>query len=289
MSQQNRSTEEIPFEASTLETIDLSVYDWVDSVLNIHATTNKGFSKVNVSWSTPERAFLVKREQLTRDGEGSLVFPLISIERAGFVKSLTNKGSIFGNAIPFPDAKGGSIDISRIVKGGKSGNFINADTKRRKGVINFPSRADHEKNKIVYQTISIPIPVYLDITYHIQVKTQYQQQMNEISAPFLTYTGGINYLILKHGRHRYEGFMKEEAEAKNNIGDLGAEERVFETIFTLNVLGHIYGGDVNEKQPKLVVREGAVSVSFPKERLIFGDIPEWATGSYYGAEKIDHG
>jgi hypothetical protein len=169
-----------------------------------------------------------------------------------------------------------------VVNGSKG--FINSDLKRKRGTINFPSRGSSE-NKVVYSTISIPIPVYITIPYKIKVKTQYQQQMNEILAPFLTYTGGNNYLILKYAGHRYEGFLGENIATNNNINDLGTEERVFESIVTLSVLGHIFSGDVNEKQNKLSVRENMVVVTFPKEHLIMGDVPEWTTGSYYGTEK----
>ena len=35
---------------SSLETIDLAMYDFVDNLLDIYSTTNKGFKKVPVLW-----------------------------------------------------------------------------------------------------------------------------------------------------------------------------------------------------------------------------------------------
>ena len=35
---------------STLETVDRSLFEWVDEKLNIFATTNKGWKKVPVVW-----------------------------------------------------------------------------------------------------------------------------------------------------------------------------------------------------------------------------------------------
>lgn len=269
-----------PRSESTLETIDRSVFEWVES-LNIHANTNKGFTKTNIFWATPERAFLVKNQQISRDNEGTLIFPIISIERASVTKSLSKKGSVYGNTPPVNDEKGCAIEISRIVNNGKSADFINAETrKNKKGPINFPSR-EKLNNKVVYQTISIPIPVYLDIVYKIRIKSQYQQQQNEILAPFLVYTGGINYLILKHADHRYEGFVQENVELNNNIGNFENEERIFESIITINVLGHIFGGGVNEQKNKFAVRENFVVVTFPREHIIVGDEPTWITGSFY--------
>ena len=53
----------ISFEPSTLETIDYSIYDFVDKELNIFCTTNKGFNKVPVIWQASERAFQIKDDK----------------------------------------------------------------------------------------------------------------------------------------------------------------------------------------------------------------------------------
>ena len=40
-------------------------------------------------------------------------------------------------------------------------------------------------NKIVYESISIPMPVYVDVTYNLILRSEYQQQMNEMLTPFI--------------------------------------------------------------------------------------------------------
>ena len=70
----------LPFEPSTLETIDYSVYDWVDQQMNIFCTTNKGFKKVPVVWVAGERVSQVKNNKDLRDKNGALIFPIITIE-----------------------------------------------------------------------------------------------------------------------------------------------------------------------------------------------------------------
>ena len=47
---------------STLENIDTGFYDYINDVLNLHVTTNKGFEKVPVVWLSSERAFQIKND-----------------------------------------------------------------------------------------------------------------------------------------------------------------------------------------------------------------------------------
>jgi hypothetical protein len=282
----------ISFEPSTLETIDYSVYDFVDKDLDIFCTTNKGFNKVPVIWQAAERAFQVKNDKDLRDDNGTLIFPMISISRTGFEKSLTDKGVFYGNVFPVNDAKGGSITIARRIGQDKTGNFLNADAYRKKNKIvgnngnpgsqqiNFPSRKKANEKRIVYETLTIPIPSYVSVTYNIKIRTEYQQQVNEIVQPFVTITNGINYLVFKRDGHSYEAFVDTNFGATNAITELNPETRVYETDISIKVLGYLIGGDKNEKRPNVVVRENAVDIKTPRERVVLGDEPEWIKGKY---------
>ena len=77
---------------STIETIDRSLFIWLNEELNIHSTTNKGWKKVPVLWQSAERAYHIKNDKDLRDSTGALKLPLISVERASITKSLTDKG-----------------------------------------------------------------------------------------------------------------------------------------------------------------------------------------------------
>jgi hypothetical protein len=61
------------------------------------------------------------------------------------------------------------------------------------------------------------MPVYLDITYSIMIRTEYQEQMNDLVTPFMTRTGGINYFIAKHDGHRFESFIQSDFTQDNNF------------------------------------------------------------------------
>ena len=275
---------EIPFMPSTLETIDYAVHNWLNEELDLHTTTNKGWKKVPIIWATAERAIQSKEDNTLRDQDGTLIFPRIIIDRTSVVKDLAKKGSVWGNIQRINDEKGGSITIARRIKQDKTSNFANADSKRLKGGVagnkqsTYPKRDSLgrliENKKIVYETITMPLPVYLDITYSIIIKTEYQQQMNDLVTPFMTKTDGLNYFVMKNENHMYEAFIQGDVGLDNNIASMETEYRKYESKIDVKVLGYINGEDKNAEQPKIVIRENAVEVKFPRERVVFGDIPE---------------
>jgi hypothetical protein len=127
---ENKKENVITLEPSTIETVDMSVFEWVNEEMDLHTTTNRGFKKVPVIWVSAERAFQSKRSKEMRDKEGALILPLISVERAGFEKDPTRKGPAWAHVPPVDDLKGGSFTITRQIKQDKTSNFANADTAR---------------------------------------------------------------------------------------------------------------------------------------------------------------
>ena len=268
---------------STLETVDYAMYNWLSDELKLFTTTNDGWERVPVIWASAERAYQVKRDDDLRDIDGALVLPIITIERANVTKDLSRKGTAWGNVPPVNDEKGGSITIARRIKQDKTANFANADSWRRTHESGtkqrtFPTRDKFgylkPTNKVVYETITIPMPVYLDITYSISIKTEYQEQMNDLTTPFMTRTGGINYFTVSHDGHRFESFIQGDISQDNNVSSMDTEHRTYETKIDIKTLGYIIGEDKNQEQPKIVVRENAVEVKLPREKVIFGDLPE---------------
>lgn len=257
---------------STIEDIDAAMLDYVNNTLNISTETNKGFEKVPVIWVAAERAAQIKQIKELRDTDGSMIYPIITLERNSIVKDLSKKGSVFGNVPPVNDSRRGSITVARRINQKKTSEFANADSKRRFNQVNFKTKKQNKK--IVYETYTIPIPVYITVNYIVSVTTEYQQQMNDIMTPFITTPGGINYFQLKRNDHMYEGFIDSEFSSNNTVNDLGDQERKFMTDINIRVLGYLIGEDKNQETPKIVRRESAVEVRFPREHVIFGDIPE---------------
>ena len=267
------NVKEISFEPSTIETVDAALTEYVDDILNIFCTTNEGWKKVPVIWTSAERSFQIKNKKELRDDAGVIIKPVISVERASVSKDLSDRATIFSN-IPVnkADEKGGTITIARKIKQNKTANFQNARAKRIYGQENF---RDGVAKKTVYETVTIPVPVYIQVMYNIVLHSEYQQQMNEMLTPFITRTNTINAFPLRRDGHFYEGFIQQQFQQNNNVSNLSAEERTYQTTVQIKVLAYIVGEGDNQERPKIVKRENFVDVKIPREKVIHGDINEY--------------
>ena len=275
---------EITFMPSTVETIDTAFFNFINETLNISATTNKGFNKVPVIWVSAERAFQIKRDKGLRDDKGVLKLPLITIERKAMKKDPNMKGVAWSHIPEFKDEKGGAIVVARRIQQQKTSNFINADSARLEGSMSSPSVGVGQQNfpsknpgKVVYETISMPVPTYVVVDYAVTVRTEYQQQVNEMITPFITKTGQINNFFIDHEGHRFEGFIQGDFGQTSNVAALGDEERMYEVPMTIKILGYLIGEGPNRERPKISIRENAVEVKIPREKVIVGDIPDFDT------------
>ena len=271
----------IHFEVSTIETIDKSVLNFVES-LGLSTMTNKGFKPVPVVWGTAERAYQVKKNKEIRDSQGLLVLPIISIRRSSFTKNSASPGVFQGNVPETSDDKGGSLSVSRVLYQQKTLKFANADALKQYGQKNFPGA----NPKVVYRTVTVPMPVNVEVMYEITLRTEYQQQMNDLMTPFATRPGTVNFISLTEKDHRYEGFIQPDYSSSDNLSDFSSDERKFETKITLKVIGYIVGEGPNREKPHYAIRENAVEVKIPRERITLGEIPEHEFGAYYGLEGV---
>ena len=271
---------EVDFAPSTLETIDYSIYDYMNDNINFHVTTNKGFEKVPIIWVASERSYQIKDKKELRDDEGAIIMPVITIERSSVTKDLTTRGAYYGDQFINRDEKGGGLVIGRRIQQKKTSEFNNADQNRRFPDANSSTAPKFirrtNKRKVVYETISIPPIVYVDVMYRLVLRTEYQQQMNELMQVFATRPGTINQLNFMRDNHRYEAFVQGNFAQNNNISSMDGEERKFETQIDIKVLGYLVGEGANDDRPMITVRENAVEVKIPRERAVFGDIPEYS-------------
>ena len=263
---------------STFETIDKAVLKWVDEILNIHSSTNDGWKKIPVVWITAERAFQIKNKKEMRSVDSeSLIFPLMTIERDGMTKTPVNARPIPAHLFPHNKGtrgyRGGEFTLTRVMNQNKTRNFAATDSNKLYGQYYFPRRGGKNK-KVVYQTISIPFPVYYDLTYNINLRADYQQQMNEMMSPFATYTGGINQFRIEQDNHFYDIFIEDGYTFDNNISSLAEEEKKYEAIVKIKVLGYLIGSEKNQETPKIAIRENRVDLKFNRERTWVGDINE---------------
>ncbi len=274
---------EIIFMPSTIETIDTAFYNWINETINPSATTNKGFKKVPVIWISAERAFQIKADQDLRDKNGVLKLPLMIINRTEVAKDSSFKGVAWAHIPNINDGlrspRGGALTVARRINQEKTANFLNADSKRLysnlsdtkagHGQENFPSI---NPGKVVYETATMPIPVYVSVNYELTLRTNYQQQLNQIATPFITRTGQINNFFISHEGHRFEGFIQNDFIQSMDV--TGDQESSYEAKINFRILGYLLGGGINDEQPKIAFRENAVQVRIPRERVVAGEKPE---------------
>ena len=266
---------DVPYYKSDLEDIDMAVFKFFDKKLDISTRTNKGFASVPVIWAGQERSNNVKRDDIKRDKKGNVVYPVIVIERTNIVKDLQAAKSFPYAAVdPRGDLKGGLIEINRIIKQDKTSNFLRADTMAAQSRQGMPVKRGKENKKVVYETLTIPIPVYVNIEYKIVVRTEYQEQMNDILTPVIRASNAHRRIMIGHGGNTYEAFMDDSYSSSNNITNYELNERKYESAVSMRVLGYLIGDTRNQKQPRVVRRENPVQVRFLRETVMVGDIED---------------
>ena len=248
--------------ASSIENVDFAFYDWLDKELNLSCNSKDGFKKVPVLWVTPERAFQVKQNKEFRDINGTLNVPMMTIERTKIEKDQKNAATYYANLPP----KDNRHIIAKRINQKKTSEFANADSNRKYGAIGFVSPRKNEK--VVYQYSSMLLPVYASFSYSITIFTQFQQQMNELIQPFITRTGSTRYFLIKRDGYKYECFIEPNIDTKNNVAEMGEEERRYITTISIRVLANLVSEGANQTDSVIKTFENAVEIKLPRESII---------------------
>ena len=263
---------EIGMLASDIENIDGAIMHWVKEDLRLSAASNEGFDRVPVLWQAPERAYQIKHNKDLRDDGGALKLPLISIERTGIAKDPARKGGF--QAQIYSDRKNGRTGrwvIAKKIVEDKTRNAAVATGTRTNSSGTEQNWTKRVNKRIVVKTLSIPIPIYVNVDYKIVIKSEYQQQMNDILAPFMTRTGQVNAFIMRRHGHLYEGFMEQGFTHSNNISNLGEDERMFTSEITIRVLGYLIGEGRNDDRNIVRVDENIIEIMYPQEGIVHPD------------------
>jgi len=235
-------------------------------------------------WASPERAFFAKEKKELYDLDGTLIYPIMTIDRSSINKNLAQKGKFWGNPGNFlTPFNGGRIVVARRIVADKTNNFAIAENRKKfNGSYRTPYRQSYfpsENKKVVFETLSIPQPVYVMIDYKVTFTSNYQQQINDMTQPFISLGGHINSFLIKREVHAYEVFMKGEIGQKNNLASYDKDTKVYNTTVSFDVLGYLIGEGPNQERPKVIKRQNAVKVKIPRERVIMGDVPDYEVNS----------
>ena len=268
---------EIGMLGSSMEDIDQAFVDWVKQI-GLSTNSNEGFGKINILWQAPERAYQIKHNKDLRDDAGALKLPIVSVERTGITKDPSRKGSfqaqIFSDNL---NGRSGRLVIAQKIVPRKTQNFAIASGMRSTlGKSNKQKYYQRVNTKVVIKSLSIPIPVYINVDYKVVIKTEYQQQMNDLMTPFITRTGQINAFVMRRNGHLYEGFVDQGFSHNNNVSNLGEDMRMFTSEITIKVLGYLIGDGPSDDRPLVRVDENVVEYQFPSESTVpKGNITFW--------------
>ena len=260
----------VQYFASTIETIDTGIYEWVNDTLDLHTITNNGIYKVPTLWLGTERVWQVKSDQRIRDKVGKLILPLITINRDSMTKDANFKGAFQAHIYEKNDFRGGATPAARSIAQGDTRDIQNNKVaKQTRG--NQTNGPLDPNNHSIYDTLESPIPVYVTMMYSVTLRTEFQQQMNDLLQPFITTTGQINSFLFKKDGHKYEAFIQQDMSLNNNTKNLGEDERMFETTIQIKVLGYLIGEGYNRERPTLSKRQNRAKVVYTNERTLVGD------------------
>ena len=262
---------EIGMLASTIENIDYAMVSWLKEDLDLSARGNEGFVSVPVLWQTPERSYQVKHNKDLRDDGGAIKLPILSVERTGITKDPNRKGGfqaqIYSNK---KNGRSGRIVIARKIVEDKTRNYAVVGNTRRANYTSGKEQRHYPRvnKKVVIQSLSIPIPVYINVEYKIIIKTEYQQQMNDLVAPFMARTGQLNAFVMKRNGHLYEAFIDQGFTQANNVANLNEDLRMFTSEISIRVLGYLIGEGENDDRPIVKINENIVEYLFPNEETV---------------------
>lgn len=268
--------EEVGMLASRIEDIDYAIMSWMKEDLQLSTITNEGYKNVPVLWQTPERAFQIKNNKDLRDGSehstGPIILPVVTVERTAITKDPAKKGGY--QAHIYSDQRNGRTGrmvIAKRIKQDKTRNFAVAGNLRTNTSGNRQKYFPSTNKKVVIEYLSIPIPIYVNLDYKIVIKTEYQQQMNQLIQPFMTRTGQINSFVMRRNGHLYEAFIDGGFSQSNNTANMGENERQFTSEIKISVLGYLIGEGEDDDRPIVTRQENAVEVTFPRETIVPAD------------------
>jgi hypothetical protein len=279
------SNENDRHELPSFETVDAAMLDWVRG-LNIAVETVDGFRAVPILWGDPEKAFQIKSNAELRDGSGTLIYPIIAVDRVSKRKAKDMKGVYWADIPAIRDFYGGTIAVGRKLKPVKSSEFANNLARHTFGVPNYrfshinmepwqveemkrdpnykepADRKGGERPIYTYEYHMVPIPEYFDMMYEISIVTNKMHHMNSIETPIETFRqmNHGHYFTIRKGRWDFEAFLGEDFPITKTGNQQSEEERKFVGKISVRVLGYVIGNEVNKTGQNIIKREGATQI-----------------------------
>tara|TARA_R100001594_G_C3926282_1_gene236998 strand:- start:51 stop:653 length:603 start_codon:yes stop_codon:yes gene_type:complete len=186
-------------------------------------------------------------------------------------------GNVFRKKQNGVDREMNQFYIGKKVLQEKTRNFARATNLRINNEDeNFPTP---KNQRVVYKRYYVPLPIYYNFNYSINIRSDYQSQLNQMLQYLAVYSNNINNFMIYSRNHRYEAFL-DGMTLDDNISNLAEEEKRYEATVKLRVLGYITGRGVNDNIGDYSVVENQVKIRFPREHVVVGDLNEAGDGFF---------
>ena len=263
------------FPSCGIEDVDRALFELFDKRLAFEVKVNEQTTKVPVVFAAGERFALTRRQKPIRDKNNALILPLIAVKRQaiGF-KTETEAG---GTAISFRQNTDYVIrkrldssdrDYQNIINKlsiknqdnvTSRGHFLNNDvspgygavpgtkTSRRPGPgisfgggkLNFALNNDVSNN--IFEVITIPYPIFIQLNYEVTFWTQYMTQMNQLLETLLVKTDGQGreFQLVSNKGFTFTAFLQGPLNSGDNFENFSGTERVIKYSFSIRVPAYI--------------------------------------------------
>lgn len=267
--------ENFSFPSCGIEDVDRALFDLFDKTLAFEVHVNEQTTKVPVVFAAGERFALTRRQKPIRDKNNALILPLIAIRRtnvgfkneseAGGVpisfrqntdyvirKRLSESDRDYQNVINRLSIKNQDNVAARknfldnsvspgygalpgTIASRRNGPGIAYGT----GRLNFALENRPENN--IFEVITIPYPIFIQLNYEITFWTQYMSQMNQILETMLVKTTGQGreFQITSSKGFTFTAFLMGTLASGDNFENFTATERIIRYTFSVRVPAYI--------------------------------------------------
>lgn len=255
------SAEQVP--PCGIEDVDAAVLRAFNSDLGLCVTGADGTLPVRAIFAAGERWNQVKNRPQLRDKNGSLILPLIAMTRTGIAQDPAD--DVTGRGI---NQQTGKLTVRRILSGNDPSlqRLLNRVGVRGLGLWKQPHvpptpdrpevgdlvRGDRnvaaggvmvqDLTRSVIETVTIPAPQFMTLTYDIRVWTSYTVHMNEISERLIAsyLPSDRAFKLISPKGYWFIGYVEGDGlKPDGNADSVGDEERLIRAQLTLRVPAYI--------------------------------------------------
>jgi len=259
-----------------IEDVDRAVFNLYDKILAFEVTAKEQTTRVPVVFAAGERFALTRRQRPIRDKNNALILPVIAIKRGAIgYKTETDAGGTpisfrqttdyvirkrlaetdrdYQNIINKLSIKNQSNVSSRAnfllndISPGNS-NIPDKFASRRNGTgISFGSGGklafpiEDNLNNNIYEIITIPYPIFIQVNYNVVFWCQYMQQMNQMLETMLIKTTGIGreFQMTTDKGYKFTAFLQGSFTSNDNFEEYSGDERIVKCSFDIRVPAYI--------------------------------------------------